>query len=407
MSEIVIIGGGYSALATAKNLVKKGHNVTVISSTSYFEWSIDGSYSLVHPEAYHKSVSGQGKHHVDGAKHVVGTAVSVEGDTVKLQDGKVVRFDALVVAVGYKANYFKAKIGQSFTERQEEVTRINTALKSASTVLIGGAGAIALEFAGDVRALNQKARVVMVTSADKPLPYLSDRYAKKLQSVLAQQNIEVISGDSVDMPDIVLERAEIQLKSGKKMIVDAYIPAFSAGFNGGFTGLANDKGAVQVNEFLQATGNPKVFAVGCCDREFSHMVKINGQAKSVAKNVLLLLQSKPLVSHKEAMPNLTSGPGLKIGQTFAWINSPMLGAPLSTCCFACGFPVCPCICCWPLAACGCNECHPLLCGFCCSYPEGSGVAALFSGHLHGAHKMGIKGLGQLPPASAPAMQEMS
>jgi len=401
MPNIVIVGGGVSGLMTAKKLVGKKHNVTIISSTPFFEWPIAGSYSLTHPDELKKAVSGDG-HHIKGVKHVVGIAVGIDDCKITLNDHSVIEYDCLVLAVGLNIPCFLPKMGQSWSQREAEVAQIGSAIRKASTVLIGGGGTVAVEFAGDVREVNKQAQVVMVTRGDKPLRYLDGKYSSKLQNLLQKYNVEVITNDAVSEDGPVLEMKTFKLRSGKELRADLYIPAFQHGINGGFTGLADDTGAIKVNDFLQAEGNHKVFAVGCSNKEFSAIPKVDGQSKTVAQNVLLLLEGKPLKKHVDGMAQLTHPMSQKFGhKTYAWLEPAMLPGPGSACAKNCGFPCFPCFCCWPLALCGCTPCHPMACGVCCADPEGAGTMAAMRSLLHGTGMTGIKGLG-----SAPEMQVM-
>lgn len=408
---IVIVGGGVAGLITAKRLVGKGHNVTVITSTPYFEWPIAGSYVLARPESYVKNVSGETDHFVKGAKTVVGLAVGLEGSKVLLKEGEAVPFDVLIVATGFKASVFLPKPGMPYQERQKEVQQIGSCIKTASTVLIGGGGTLAVEFAGDVREVNPNAKIILVCKGAKPLNYLDETHAAKLQKALTDKKIEVISNDfvvDVNNDNAVLEKQVYSLNSGTKVEADVFIPAFSGGFNGAWTGFADERGAIAVNEFLQAKADPRVFVVGCSDKEFSAVPKVDAQSKSVSQNVLLKLQNKEMKPHQEGMPTATHPLSQKIGHhTYVFCDLSQMPPPMACCLKCCGFPFCPAPCCWPLYLCGCTPCHPFACGVCCMHPEGSGPAAVLRFLIGGTGSTGIKGLGKPYKESGPVQQKMS
>lgn len=412
--DIVIVGGGVAGLTLAKKLVGKGHNVTVVTATPFYEWPIAGSYSLTHPELLPKAVSNKGSHEVKGATTILGPAVGLQDQTVLLQDGKSVHFDILVVATGLKLKYFLPQPGQSWEDRKQQVESIGSALKSAKTVLIGGGGTIGIEFAGDVREVNPEARVIVVSNTDKPLKYLNDKYQAKLQAQLKLQKIEVITNETVEEEDLVIGAKEFKLKkSGQSIPADIYVPAFSTGSNAAWTGLANSRGQIEVNEYLQSTSNASIYAVGCSQIEFSAIAKIMGQVDSAATNILASLAGKALKPHKDGMPSNTHALTQKIGHhTYAWIEYEQLPACPGCCCKVCGFPCYPCgppldlLCCWPLYFCGgVAICHPCFCGWCCSDPEGAGTMAGLRVVLHGTGMTGIKGLGEAAEA-APGQQTM-
>ncbi|CAE8581272.1 unnamed protein product [Polarella glacialis] len=393
--EIVIVGGGISGLMTGKLLVGKGHNVTILADVPYFEWPLAGSYSLAHPEQFNKAVSATEQHHVMGAKTIIGIAAGLEGNSLKLQDGTSLPFDALVAATGYRAGPVRPSLGQSLEERRAEVLAIGGGIKTAKTVIIGGGGPIGVELAGDIREANKDARIIIVVRGERALSYLNNKYTGKLMKQMSAMNIEIMANDTVDEKTWYAgEAKDFKLTSGQTIRAEVYIPAFTSGFDGGFTGLANERGLIPVNEFLQSTGKEKVFAVGCSDQEFAAVMKIEGQAKTVSKNVLALLSNKALAAHKDAFAEMTHPLTQKIGQhSYTWIEYEMMPpGPLLKCC---GFPFC-CTCCWPLALCGVGLCHPCAFGFCCGDPEGQGTAALTRMLLHGTGNTGIKGLGSAP-----------
>jgi len=405
--QIVIVGGGVSGIITAQGLVGKGHNVIIVSAQSYFEWPIAGSYSLARPETFTKAVSAGDQHwpkgfslesikkvkESNGDFVVISKAVGINGDALQLEDGNELRFDVLIVAVGYNGGPTKPLVGQTLDERTKQINAIGAAVKSGKKLLIGGGGPVAFELAGDFREVNKDAEIIVVCRADRGLSYLSEKYQAKLQKQLEKQNIKLLVNASVvDEPTYWAGTKEFSLSTGTKIVADLYVPAFTTGFNGGFTGLANEQGQIPVNEFLQSAKAANIFAVGCNDKEFSAIGKIKDQSASVVNNVLAHLDGKPMKPHKDSMPLATHPINQKIGHhTYAWLEYEIL-PPGSCLKYCCGFP-CGCCCCWPLALCGCTPCHPCACGYCCSDPEGSGTMSALRFLLHNSSGIGIKGLG--------------
>jgi len=71
-------------------------------------------------------------------------------------------YGALIVATGAKLPLFAPTPGDTLLERATQVQATGAAIASANTVIINGSGLIGLEMAGDVRASNATALIIIL-----------------------------------------------------------------------------------------------------------------------------------------------------------------------------------------------------------------------------------------------------
>lgn len=304
-----------------------------------------------------------------------------------LDGDRKIPYKAVVVCVGMNTGLITPKVGESWEERKNTVEKCGQAMKTAKTIVIGGAGLIALETAGAAREVNASARIVLATRGKGPLQdgVFSSKYTEKLRKQLELQRIEISPDSEVTDKAPCFETKEVKLSSGT-VSADLYLPAFNQGFRAAFLGdAANARGQVKVNEFLQSTVNPKMFAVGCSDKcSISAIMKLDSESNAAAANVKSLLHEKQMKTYQDKTP---TPPTMKLGHSYAWVEYEKL--PCGACLKCCGFPCCICLCC-----CG----HPFALGMCCGDPEGKPTAhCMKSMILHSTGMTGIKGLNTPPP----------
>ena len=131
----------------------------------------------------------------------------------------------------------------------------------ASIVVIGG-GVAGTEIALAMAHRMPNALITIVDQASAPLQELATRERKTLLRALHARNVQIKTDHGV---------AQVS-KAGVKLSNEAFLPAdFVVSAAGAAphswlaeTGLAHDKGFVCVDEFLNATSDPAVFAVGDC-----------------------------------------------------------------------------------------------------------------------------------------------
>lgn len=398
--KVVVIGGGLSGMMVAKKLQDKA-KVTIVMAESWVEWQIAGTYSLTRPDEFSKAAAPLRPSMLKQVTYAVGLVTKLEDGRVLLADGEILEFDYCVLCVGFAMPVVKPALGASFASRSEEVKRFGAAIRAAKSVAILGGGPVGVELAGDVREVVSKITKVTLVCRGGVLPACSEKYRKKTAAKLTDLGIDVVTDEIIGGPaQGSSSPGYYKLKSGGSLEVDVLLPGYTTGFQTDFLkdfGVVDSQGCVAVNEFMQCTAKPKVFAVGCTNvKEFTGIPKIEGQAKTAVANLQSLIAGgSATTKHAEGAPFMKTPFVQKIGHdTYAWMDTGNAPPPVA-CCARIGFPCCPPPCCWFCV------CHPCCCAGPCADPEGRALAAFFKPMVHkSAGFQGLKGFGEPPEQQA-------
>jgi len=193
--RVVIIGGGVSAKHCAEVVLKKGKGalaVTVVQANRFVEWSLASSMAFVDPSCHPRFLSTDcAKFEAKGAtyRYDTATGVDMEKKQVRLLGGAVPEaYDALVVATGFVLPLFYPSLGVSVQERMAEVQRVGKTISTASCVVIGGGGLIALELAGDIRAHYADKTIILICRSGILTQWPDDK-RQKVHDQIKKMNI--------------------------------------------------------------------------------------------------------------------------------------------------------------------------------------------------------------------------
>jgi len=378
----VVVGGGIAGQLVAKALLKKGVVVTILQANGFTEDTILSPYYVTRPELYASLVNKKGGPVVSldrialpGMKYGVGTATGIDsaGGFLLVDGDKKMPFDALVLATGVYYPALSASAGEDLKTRLKFVSAFAGKVSSARSILVGGAGPVALEMAAELRRLNPDCKITMVTGGPRALASWGDdsEASNLLAARLLATNIVVRTNtriDSAKHPKMSLEPGTYAMTDGSgkatTMQADLYLPYFGQARTGFVPPAAvNARGRLKVNDRGQSTTLGNVFAVGCSDFYNCHIVPtIKAESDVVARNVEALLVGKPLNAVLDKEKANAAGSGvvglhLGIGQWTVLNLRPLGLVPylIGRCCGCCN-PLCPC--------CGC-------CGWPCGFPAGA------------------------------------
>jgi len=410
----VIIGGGMCGQNVATALVKQDISVIIVQANAFTEQPVLQPWFLTRPDMYagkahtkKGSVANLETVGIEGVRYVVGTVVGLtDAKQITFADGRKLDFGVLVVAAGCHYPALMATPSETFDERLAFVKAFPGKVRAANSILVGGAGPVALEVASELRRLNPSAKIQLVTSGTHALHTWTGTPRAVIAGRLAKTNIGVVAGARVVLPDdgsyvqgsAVYERADYTLSNGKTIKdVDIFLPYFGLSRTGFLPlSMTAARGRVKVNAHGQSSENSSVFAVGCSDK-YPVIVGpvIQKEAAVVVANVISILKdgadsSKKLAASLPELPGENSPmyAHLGLGQYTA-MNLEQKGCLPGLCgrCCGCCNPFCPC--------CAC-------CGWPCMYPASEcqgkciGKMLLSGGNMHPIH-----------PAKAPVMAEMA
>ncbi|RHW34961.1 NAD(P)/FAD-dependent oxidoreductase [Lysinibacillus yapensis] len=291
--KIVILGAGYGGLLTAltlrKYLKKEDANVTVVNKYPTHQL-ITELHRLAGGTTTERAISFPlTKLFKNKDVNVIINEVksfSVDNKEVYLNDGSVLEYDYLVVALGSQTGFFgiPGLEENSFVLKSvEDANRIYTHIENKiaafaktkdpadGTIVIGGGGLTGVELVGEIvdhfpevarkygvdfKDLNIK----LVEAGPKILPVLPDDLISRASESLSKRGVEFLTG----LPVTGVEGNKISLKDGSVIESNTFI------WTGGVaalplvqeSGLACDRGKAIIDEYLRSTSHSDVFVVG-------------------------------------------------------------------------------------------------------------------------------------------------
>lgn len=301
--HVVIIGGGFGGLWTAKNLRKSSAKITLIDKKNYH---------LFQPLLYQVATGGLSPADIASPLRgilskqknitvLLGEVINIdrEANRVILKD-KIILFDSLIVATGSENSYFgheqwedhapglkkiedalkiRRQIYSAFEEA--EFTEDTEKRKQLMTFVIVGAGPTGVELAGalaeiayitlkhDFRSIDtSEAKIILFESGKRILPSFPDSLAKSAQKSLNKLDVEIRTDTKVKNIDI--NGIEI-IENGRSNYLPAKTVIWAAGVKPSPLGkilVNNDKslmdrfGRIIVDENLNLSGYQNIYVIG-------------------------------------------------------------------------------------------------------------------------------------------------
>ena len=295
MKHVVIVGGGFAGLYTARGLKGVPIQITLVDQHNYH---------LFQPLLYQVATAGLNPSDIaapirgilrrqKNVRVLLGEAKSIDvaNKTVRLADGEL-RYDYVVLATGATHSYFAhpewekvapglKTIDDALEIRRrvllafEEAERETDPAKQAAllTFVVIGAGPTGVELAGalseiarktmvrDFRRINpQSARIIIIEGKDRVLPTYPPDLSEKARKQLEELKVEVMTSGLVSHVD------DREVRIGDRVIPTRTV-LWGAGVQA--SPLAKSLGApldragrVLVNSDLTIPGHPEVFVIG-------------------------------------------------------------------------------------------------------------------------------------------------
>mmetsp|Transcript_16802 Transcript_16802/g.50879 ORF Transcript_16802/g.50879 Transcript_16802/m.50879 type:complete len:449 (+) Transcript_16802:106-1452(+) len=387
------------------------------------------SYFLFNPKVHRRFICGDPSlSHQKGMTYITGVVDKVDPETKTITfTGSIepLTYEALIVATGMHTPLLAPKPGATLLERVEEVINVGRVFARADTVLVNGSGLIGLEIAGDIRANNPKARIVLLSREGGVLKQSHKNNTvvqARVERILKEKlRIELIAGtiappDDPLVPSLTSGTATIIKPDGstEQISYDCYIPSFQQGPNTDFltsspSGTLDERGRIVVNEAYQSVQFPSLFS--CAATSTRPVITNPASVRAVAVGMHAAESAKRYLKGEEPSPfkdtatppPLVEPMNIKIGHGpngyMIWVGMGPMDVP---CCQPCngGYPFCPPPCCWPL--------HPSMArclGDCGAPAEGPASAHFMDFLLPKFGDMnGFVGLGHVPPPIALVME---
>lgn len=291
--EIVILGAGFAGVLAAqtarKYLTKDEANITVVNQFS--------THQII--TELHRLAGGtiaEGAVALPLNKVFKGFDINleiakvksfdVERKKVELDNGKMVQYDILVVALGSQTGFFgipgleeNSMVLKSVDEANRIYKHIEGRIKeyaktkneADATIVIGGGGLTGVELVGEIVDNFPKVaakygvkfedlKIKLVEAGPKILPVFPDNLIERATESLSKRGVEFITST----PVTGVEGNVIQLKDREPIVANTLV--WTGGVAPlplvGESGLECDRGKALINDFCQSTSHPDVFIVG-------------------------------------------------------------------------------------------------------------------------------------------------
>ncbi|MDH6097672.1 NAD(P)/FAD-dependent oxidoreductase [Anabaenopsis sp. FSS-46] len=308
--KVVIIGGGFGGLYTAKTLAKANVSITLIDQRNFHLFQpllyqvATGTLSPADISSPLRAVFRRSKN----TRVLLGKVSDIDPKKQEvILDDQVVPYDTLVVATGANHSYFGKDEWKAFAPGLKTVEdaieirrRIFTAFEAAEretdpekrkallTFVIVGGGPTGVELAGaiaelayktlqeDFRNINtSEAKILLLQGGDRILPYISPKLSKAATSALGKLGVMIRTNTRVTN----IENDIVTFKSGDEVQeIPSKTVLWAAGVQGSSmgkvlaerTGVECDpSGRVIVEPDLSVKGYKNIFVVGDL-ANFSH-----------------------------------------------------------------------------------------------------------------------------------------
>ncbi|XVU24508.1 NAD(P)/FAD-dependent oxidoreductase [Actinoplanes sp. CA-054009] len=318
--KVVVVGGGYGGIVVAKALDDVA-DVTLVEPKEMFFHHVAQLRAAADP-AWAEKIFFPYDGLLSRGRVMRDTAAEVGPGVVELASGARLDADYIVLATG-SAGPFPTRIGR--TGRDEVAARLrelHESLDRATGVLLLGAGAIGIEFAGEIAAAWPGKPVTLVEPA---AAMFGGRFPDQMRADVARQldelGVRLLLDTKLDTapgtPPGEVRPFTVTTGDGEVITADLWFPCYGGTVPSDYLGAElaaarQPNGRLAVTEHLRVAGQDRVFAVG--DLNDTPEIKTgraaSRQAEVTADNIRALIEGKPLTAY-EPFPDgiiLTIGP---------------------------------------------------------------------------------------------------
>ena len=201
MKHIVILGGSYAGVSTAhrifKHAAKTGpFKITLVSPNTHFYWNVASPRALIpgqlsDSEMFRPIAAGFAQYPASQFEFVAGMAESlnVEAKTVGISSGHgetvMLKYDYLILATGSNAKGEVPFKNLTSTEVTKDTLHdFQEQIEKAEQIVIAGAGATGVEFAGELAfEYGSRKEIVLVSASPSPSLIIQPSVGKLVYSL--------------------------------------------------------------------------------------------------------------------------------------------------------------------------------------------------------------------------------
>ncbi|KAJ5351692.1 hypothetical protein N7452_000666 [Penicillium brevicompactum] len=321
--DIVVIGGSFAGLHIAHSVLRDvpDAKVTLVNPSSNFFWNIAAPRIVAKPTAFRPNEyllpikDAFASYRPDAFEFIPGIATAIETSaktiSVKPNEGeaKTLSYDYLVIASGSTTSATNGSLtGTSIPFKQsnhDDMAQLIEAaqghIAGAKEIVIGGAGPIGVELAGELaEAVEQsgnagKVSITIVSATERVLPMLKTSASSAARKQLEHKKVKVLTSKRVIGVETPAEEGSkwvVNLEGGDKLSADLYIPTTGVTPNNSFipAQLLDQDGWVTVGKDMRvksADGSKlPIFAAGDITNNSMRLsFKATEQAQVAAANI--------------------------------------------------------------------------------------------------------------------------
>ncbi|KAJ5642164.1 FAD-dependent pyridine nucleotide-disulfide oxidoreductase [Penicillium lividum] len=328
MVNIVIIGASTVGVTAAHELLRDASDlkakVTLINPSTSFYWNIAAPRILAKPNAFSADqyllpIKEAFAQYAENAFEFIAgtvTAMDISSNTVSVTsndgDVKSLPYDYLLIGSGATTPSttgqvtgteipFKHSGRDDMKELIEAAQKLTT---SAKSIVIGGAGPVGVELAGEladaVAENSSDVSITLVSATDRVLHTLKSSASTAAENMLKKKNVNLITSTRVLGVEASGDSWIISLDSGDKLTTDLYIPTTGSIPNNSFIpeSLLATEGWVRVNKELrvqssESSGVLPIYAAGDITTNWMRLgFKAAEQARVAAHNIKVDILNK-------------------------------------------------------------------------------------------------------------------
>ena len=342
--KVVVVGGNFAGINTAKALEAKGFDVTILEPRE-FGWIAFAAFraSTSTDDTWAKRMTVPLDRVLKSGKVVRGSATGVDvgAKTVSYSrpDGFVgsLPYDYLVIATGATFGKPFQPVSDSLKEARAGLASLGETVRGAKNVIIVGGGPCGLELAGEIRDASPGAAIRIVHSGKallsgkgnvgKGLPALAKKLlerlaVRKIDVNLAERVVDVTNGSAHPVMGAGIQVGAYQTvtTSSGKVFRNVDLLCYASGtkpnsgwlIGGPMAAAVGPEGFIQIDRAYAVVGFPGVFSLGdvASGPDAKAAWHLPSDAAIVAHNISLLATAANLSSMgKEApAPKFKEGP---------------------------------------------------------------------------------------------------
>jgi NADH dehydrogenase FAD-containing subunit len=317
--SVIVIGGSHAGLAVSQKLLRQTPRaaVTLINPSDEYYFNIAAPRFLVKPESlpaskYLYSIPEAFHEYPAGAfTFVKGLVTKIDYATKSVSvvlpacstsaTAASFSFDYLVIASGSTT---PATLGQegvrlpfkatAFEDTRKAIYQGQETLKAARRIVIGGAGPLGVELAGELAEVAGPRKITLVSRSSVLLEGAIESVQKTALSLLRRKDVDILTATTVEgaVYETHTQTWKVKLSTGQTYIADAYIATTGTIPNNQFIpkSCLNSQGWVNVDEQLRVVedgvSRTDTYVVGdiTC-HPYRLLSRVSLQGETVASNI--------------------------------------------------------------------------------------------------------------------------